>query len=104
MHSDTMEDARLGGELRAVAVGARRRAARDGDSQIDTAHLLHSLLENDPPAREALGARLGRVLGYLAQRSIGYGLRWRGTVEEPGVPPVAAAPEVPGWSPSARRP
>jgi len=44
-------DARLSAELAAVVAGARRRALRDGDRQIDTAHLLHSLLESDPEAR-----------------------------------------------------
>lgn len=110
-----MDEARIGGELRAVAAGARRRAARDGDRQADTAHLLHSLLENDPRARAAVGERqLVRVLGYLVQRSIGYGMRWHGSVEEPGpgsgpgsgpgpgpgpgtVPGAARS----GWSPSA---
>ena len=104
-----MDEARIGGELRAVAAGARRRAARDGDRQADTAHLLHSLLENDPRARAAVGERqLVRVLGYLVQRSIGYGMRWHGSVEEPGpgsgsgagsgaVPGAAGS----GWSPSA---
>lgn len=33
---------------------ARRRAARDGDRQIDTAHLLHSLLESDSGIWELL--------------------------------------------------
>jgi ATP-dependent Clp protease ATP-binding subunit ClpA len=102
-----MDEARLGGELRAVAAAARRRAARDGDRQADTAHLLHSLLEHDPRARAAVGERqLVRVLGYLVQRSIGYGMRWHGSVEEPG--PESGPETVPvpgaagsGWSPSA---
>lgn len=104
-----MDEARLGGELRAVAAGARRRAARDGDRQADTAHLLHSLLENDPRARSAVGERqLVRVLGYLVQRSIGYGMRWHGSVEEPGTGQGPGTGTVPvpgtagsGWSPSA---
>lgn len=44
-------DARLTVELAAVVTGARRRALRDGDRQIDTAHLLHSLIESDPAVR-----------------------------------------------------
>ncbi|MYQ49303.1 peptidase, partial [Streptomyces sp. SID4985] len=69
-----------------VIAGARRRAVRDGDRQIDTAHLLHSLLESDPEARAAVGTptQLARLLGYLVQRSIGYGLRWQGGAEVPG--------------------
>ncbi|MGW7417092.1 Clp protease N-terminal domain-containing protein [Streptomyces sp. NPDC054863] len=81
-----------------VVAGARRRAQRDGDRQIDTAHLLHSLLETDPGVREAFegGPQVARVLGYLVQRSIGYGLRWQARVEgAAGVTPVA------GWSPAA---
>ncbi|SFK14564.1 Clp protease N-terminal domain-containing protein [Streptomyces pini] len=102
--------AALGPGPAAALSSARRRAVRDGDRQVDTAHLLHGLVESDPAVREALGgtARLTRVLGYLAQRSIGYGLRWRrtvegaagaaGTVEEA----LAAAPAgVLGWSPAA---
>ncbi|GHB01336.1 hypothetical protein EES45_30110 [Streptomyces sp. ADI97-07] len=89
-------------EMRAVAVGARRRAVRDGDRDVDTAHLLHSLVESDPAVREAFGdgPRLARVLGYLVQRSIGYGLRWQGAQERPGVLP-APRYAADGWSPSA---
>nr|WSX73077.1 peptidase [Streptomyces sp. NBC_00899]WSX80857.1 peptidase [Streptomyces sp. NBC_00899] len=97
------DDAHLTAEVRAVAASARRRAVRDGDSQADTAHLLHSLLENDPDARAACDASAGssaRVLGYLVQRSIGYGLRWRGSVEDSGALPVLTV-TVPGWSPAA---
>lgn len=92
-------------ELATVVTGARRRALRDGDRQIDTAHLLHSLVESDPEVREAFdgGPQLAKVLGYLVQRSIGYGLRWQGAVEDSGAVPVvrdpAAAAE--GWSPPA---
>ncbi|MFF1380890.1 Clp protease N-terminal domain-containing protein [Streptomyces sp. NPDC058308] len=96
-------DPRLSPELASVVAGARRRALRDGDRQIDTAHLLHSLLETDPEVRAVFesGAQAVRVLGYLVQRSIGYGLRWQGTVEDSGaVPVVTAAPET-GWSPAA---
>ncbi|MFE3097646.1 Clp protease N-terminal domain-containing protein [Streptomyces sp. NPDC059248] len=102
-------DTRLTPELASVVAGARRRALRDGDRQIDTAHLLHSLLESDPDVRAALGPepRVARVLGYLAQRAIGYGLRWRGSVEDSGAVPVGRlpAPRTAGgagaWSPSA---
>ncbi|MEV0492567.1 Clp protease N-terminal domain-containing protein [Streptomyces atratus] len=97
-------------ELASVVTGARRRALRDGDRQIDTAHLLHSLIESDPEVRTAFegGPQLAKVLGYLVQRSIGYGLRWQGTVEDSGAIPVVTevAAEVrdagvEGWSPSA---
>ncbi|MDI5962651.1 Clp protease N-terminal domain-containing protein [Streptantibioticus silvisoli] len=100
-----------GPELRAVIAGARRRAHRDAERQIDTAHLLHALLECDAGAREALGRaangaaaadpalRVARVLAYLAQRSIGYGLRWRSTVEGAADRPPAAGST--GYSPCA---
>ncbi|AYN43949.1 peptidase [Streptomyces dangxiongensis] len=80
-----------------MVTGARRRALRDGDRQTDTAHLLHSLLEHDPEARAAVGgpARLARLLGYLVQRSIGYGLRWQGSVEDSGPITVVPAPADP---------
>ncbi len=96
-------DARFTAELASVLTGARRRALRDGDRHIDTAHLLHSLIETDPEVREAFdgGAQLARVLGYLVQRSIGYGLRWQGSVEDSGAVPVVREPAVDGWSPSA---
>ncbi|MER6633105.1 Clp protease N-terminal domain-containing protein [Streptomyces sp. NPDC000987] len=96
-------DAGPSDELAAVVSGARRRAVRDGDQQIDTAHLLHSLLEQDPEARGVFGdgAGLARLLGYLVQRSIGYGLRWQGSVEDSGAPPPA--PEAEGYSPLAAR-
>jgi ATP-dependent Clp protease ATP-binding subunit ClpA len=94
------DDVRLSAQLTAVVSGARRRALRDGDRQIDTAHLLHSLLDADPEAYAVLDAepQLPRLLGYLVQRSIGYGLRWQGTVEESGAVPVVAAE---GFSPLA---
>ncbi|MFI5804978.1 Clp protease N-terminal domain-containing protein [Streptomyces sp. NPDC051561] len=85
-------------EMARVVAGARRRALRDGDRQIDTAHLLHSLLEADPEVRAAFeeGPQVAKVLGYLVQRSIGYGLRWQADVEgAAGQTPVA------GWSPAA---
>ncbi|MGW0883382.1 Clp protease N-terminal domain-containing protein [Streptomyces sp. NPDC002671] len=101
LRMDMDDDAGLSAELAAVLAGARRRAVRDGDRQVDTAHLLHSLLEHDPEARAAVGdtAQLARLLGYLVQRSIGYGLRWQGSVEDSGAL-VAVAPDA-GWSPVA---
>jgi hypothetical protein len=91
----------------AVLAAARRRAVRDAERQVDTAHLLHALLECDPAAREELERATGdgrqlrtaRVLAYLAQRSIGYGLRWRNVVEGPA--DRAPAPGAVGLSPSA---
>ncbi|MFJ5226686.1 Clp protease N-terminal domain-containing protein [Streptomyces sp. NPDC088400] len=96
-------DARLTAELASVLSGARRRALRDRDTQVDTAHLLHSLLEADPEVRAAFdgGHQVARVLGYLVQRSIGYGLRWQGTVEDSGAVPTVRDRAVPGWSPPA---
>jgi hypothetical protein len=96
-------DARLTVELASVVSGARRRAHRDGGEPIDTAHLLHSLLELDPGARAAFdgGPQVARVLGYLVQRSIGYGLRWHGTVEESGPVRLVRRGAAPGWSPAA---
>ncbi|MFE3517782.1 Clp protease N-terminal domain-containing protein [Streptomyces sp. NPDC059166] len=92
----------LSAAMSAVTAAARRRAVRDDDRMVDTAHLLHSLLEADPEAREVFGEgdRIVRVLGYLVQRSIGYGLRWRRTQEGAG---RAAAPGSvgEGWSPAA---
>lgn len=88
-----------------MVAGARRRALRDGDRQIDTAHLLHSLIESDPEVRTALGGgpQVARVLGYLVQRSIGYGLRWQGSVEDSGTLSVVRETdgELSGWSPAA---
>ncbi|MER6715173.1 Clp protease N-terminal domain-containing protein [Streptomyces sp. NPDC006129] len=94
-------DARFSDELASMVAGARRRAVRDGDRQIDTAHLLHSLLESDPEARAAFGdgPRIARLLGYLVQRSIGYGLRWQSGVEDSGAVPVVT--EATGFSPLA---
>lgn len=101
----------LGAELAAVVAGARRRAVRDGDRQIDTAHLLHSLLDSDPEVRAAVGdaPQLARLLGYLVQRSIGYGLRWQSTVEDSGAIAVVSdaalyggePKDADGWSPAA---
>ncbi|MGW4822037.1 Clp protease N-terminal domain-containing protein [Streptomyces sp. NPDC004227] len=95
------DDARLSAELAAAVAGARRRAVRDGDRQIDTAHLLHALLESDPEVRAVFdgGPQIARLLGYLVQRSIGYGLRWQSTVEDSGALPVVT--EADGLSPMA---
>ncbi|MEF9902506.1 Clp protease N-terminal domain-containing protein [Streptomyces sp. P9-A2] len=91
----------LSAELAVVVSGARRRAVRDADRQIDTAHLLHSLLESDAEVRAVLGEgpRTARLLGYLVQRSIGYGLRWQSAVEDSGSVPVVA--RAAGFSPLA---
>jgi hypothetical protein len=89
-------------ELASVVAGARRRALRDDDRQIDTAHLLHSLVESDPEVRAVFdGPQVARLLGYLVQRSIGYGLRWQIGVEDAGVLPAAQGRS--GWSPVAAR-
>ncbi|WP_405610143.1 Clp protease N-terminal domain-containing protein [Streptomyces sp. NBC_00076] len=97
------DDVRLSAELAAVVSGARRRAVRCGDRQIDTAHLLHSLLESDPEVRSVFDGepRLARLMGYLVQRSIGYGLRWQGSVEDSGAVPVVTRAD--GYSPLAGR-
>ncbi|MER5554023.1 Clp protease N-terminal domain-containing protein [Streptomyces sp. NPDC002793] len=86
-----------------VVTGARRRAVRDGDRHVDTAHLLHSLVESDSEVREVFdgGPQLAKVLGYLVQRSIGYGLRWQGTQEDSGAFPAVREPAGEGWSPAA---
>ncbi|MGK5631566.1 Clp protease N-terminal domain-containing protein [Streptomyces sp. URMC 123] len=97
-------DDRFGALTAAVVSGARRRAVRDGDRQVDTAHLLHSLLELDGEARAAFDGgprQIARLLGYLAQRAIGYGLRWRGAVENSGAVPVLRTAAGIGWSPAA---
>ncbi|MEV6796492.1 Clp protease N-terminal domain-containing protein [Streptomyces sp. NPDC051320] len=96
-------ETRLSVRLATVVAGARRRALRDGDRQIDTAHLLHSVIETDPDVRTAFTgeAQVAKVLGYLVQRSIGYGLRWQSSVEQSGAVPVVADPGTPGWSPAA---
>ncbi|TLS44073.1 peptidase [Streptomyces montanus] len=96
----TSIEARISEALAAVVTGARRRALRDGDRQIDTAHLLHTLLESDPEVRAAFdsGQQVARLLGYLVQRSIGYGLRWQGGVEDSG---ALGAVREDGWSPVA---
>ncbi|WP_069174235.1 Clp protease N-terminal domain-containing protein [Streptomyces griseus] len=93
----------LTAEMTAVATGARRRAVRGGDRHIDTAHLLHSLIEADPAVRETFdgGPQLARVLGYLVQRSIGYGLRWQGKQEDSGTFRAVRGAGTAGWSPSA---
>ncbi|MGW7236255.1 Clp protease N-terminal domain-containing protein [Streptomyces sp. NPDC054804] len=104
IHAD--DDAGLGAELAAVVAGARRRAVRDGDRQVDTAHLLHSLIEYDPEVRAVIGdaPQLARLLGYLVQRSIGYGLRWQSGIEDSGALPAVPQAGAKGdraWSPVA---
>ncbi|TPQ15702.1 Clp protease N-terminal domain-containing protein [Streptomyces sporangiiformans] len=96
----TSIEARISEALAVVVTGARRRALRDGDRQIDTAHLLHALLESDPEVRAAFdsGQQVARLLGYLVQRSIGYGLRWQGGVEDSG---ALRTVREDGWSPVA---
>ncbi len=92
----------LSDELTAVVAGARRRAYRDGDRHIDTAHLLHTVLETVPRATAAFEGgppQVARVLSYLAQRTIGYGLNWHGTVEDSGAVPVVYAGRA-AWSPA----
>ncbi|MFM9371160.1 Clp protease N-terminal domain-containing protein [Streptomyces sp. Da 82-17] len=98
--TSTAADDRLSDELTSVVAAARRRALRDGDRHIDTAHLLHSLLETDPAVRALFDdGQVARLLGYLVQRSIGYGLQWQGTVEDSGAVPVVR--DAAGWSPAA---
>ncbi|MER5494928.1 Clp protease N-terminal domain-containing protein [Streptomyces sp. NPDC002490] len=90
-------------EVRSAVAGARRRAVRDGDRHVDTAHLLHSLLETDPLVRALFGdgPQLARLLGYLVQRSIGYGRAWRSSTEDRGPFPPPRATRGPHWSPAA---
>ncbi|MFF5506262.1 Clp protease N-terminal domain-containing protein [Streptomyces roseolus] len=97
--------------LATVLGAARRRALRDGDRQVDTAHLLHALVESDPATRAAFDGeeRVARVLGYLVQRSIGYGLRWQRSAEGDAAPrplPAVRAGEdarrrTSRWSPAS---
>jgi ATP-dependent Clp protease ATP-binding subunit ClpA len=68
------------GTLSRIAAGARRRAVRAGDAEVDTGHLLHALLESDGHALELTAPReahAARLMGYLAQRSIGFGREWK---------------------------
>ncbi|MGV9850704.1 Clp protease N-terminal domain-containing protein [Streptomyces sp. NPDC003442] len=100
---DTGCEDRVSDAVADVIAGARRRAVRDGDAQIDTAHLLHGLLESDPDVRDAFPGgppQVIRLLGYLVQRAIGYGLRWSGGVEDSGAVPSAGS-GLAGWSPAA---
>jgi hypothetical protein len=94
-----------GRALEPVATRARRRAVRAGDTEIDTGHLLHALLESDERTLglvAQLPSQATRLMGYLAQRSIGFGRDWR-PGEGAGVPrPALSAPSTPpGWSRSA---
>ncbi|MCF3101620.1 peptidase [Streptomyces roseoverticillatus] len=103
--TDVVREGLFSPELAAAVTGARRRAVRDGDRQVDTAHLLHTLMEADPAVCRAVDGRgegqSVRLLGYLVQRTIGYGLRWRGTVEDSGSLPVLLDCRAPRWSPAA---
>ncbi|MFJ6216914.1 Clp protease N-terminal domain-containing protein [Streptomyces sp. NPDC092296] len=117
MQPDTFGTTRtpeLPAALRAVVAAARRRATRAGDGEVDTGHLLHSLLESDPDALAAAAPRpeqTARLMGYLVQRSIGFGRPWRAVAESrcptrstggPAVPPLAARGAVgPRWSAAA---
>ncbi|WP_063774170.1 Clp protease N-terminal domain-containing protein [Streptacidiphilus rugosus] len=68
------------GVLASVAARARRRALRAGDPEVDTGHLLHALLESDDSAlgvAAPLPVQATRLMGYLVQRSIGFGRLWR---------------------------
>jgi hypothetical protein len=71
---------------------------------VDTGHLLHSILESDPGALLAaapVSAQAGRLMGYLAQRSIGFGRRWQSVSETTA---EASASDWPsGWSRAAAR-
>ncbi|MER0242724.1 peptidase [Streptomyces sp. HSW2009] len=92
----------LSDELTSVIAAARRRAHRDADRQVDTAHVLHAVLESVPDvAAHFDGGRtqVARVLSYLAQRTIGYGMSWHGTVEDSGAVPVARQGPA-HWSPA----
>jgi hypothetical protein len=74
------EEPALVGALAVVAARARRRALRAGDPEVDTGHLLHALLETDESAlgvAAPLPTQATRLMGYLVQRSIGFGRLWR---------------------------
>ena len=67
------------GALAPVLARARRRAVRAGDAEIDSGHLLHALLECDEQVlglAAPLPTQATRLMGYLAQRSIGFGRDW----------------------------
>ncbi|MEZ0092924.1 Clp protease N-terminal domain-containing protein [Streptacidiphilus sp. EB129] len=88
--------------LGAVVTRARRRAVRAGDAEIDTGHLLHALLESDDRVlglAAPLPAQATRLMGYLAQRSIGFGRHWGSGEGENAL--GAVLPSLPGWSRSA---
>ncbi|MFC1420975.1 Clp protease N-terminal domain-containing protein [Streptacidiphilus cavernicola] len=90
------------GALEPVAARARRRAVRAGDAEVDTGHLLHALLESDQRALGLLAqlpTQSTRLMGYLAQRSIGFGRDWR--PGEGAGAPRARLSASPGWSRSA---
>jgi hypothetical protein len=86
------------GALEPVTARARRRAVRTGDTEIDTGQLLHALLESDERALRLVApqpTQATRLMGYLAQRTIGFGRDWL-PGEGAGVRSVP-----PGWSRSA---
>ncbi|MFC1434357.1 Clp protease N-terminal domain-containing protein [Streptacidiphilus sp. N1-3] len=106
-HPSTVENERLEqmGALEPIAARARRRAVRAGDTEIDTGHLLHALLESDERALglvTQLPTQATRLMGYLAQRSIGFGRDWRPGEGANAIRPRLSAPLAPpGWSRSA---
>jgi hypothetical protein len=74
------EEPGLAGTLAVVVARARRRALRAGDPEVDTGHLLHALLETDESAlgvAAPMPTQATRLMGYLVQRSIGFGRLWR---------------------------
>jgi hypothetical protein len=74
------EEPVLAGTLAVVVARARRRALRAGDPEVDTGHLLHALLETDESAlgvAAPMPTQATRLMGYLVQRSIGFGRLWR---------------------------
>lgn len=101
LHGAESERLEQAGALGRIAARARRRAVRAGDAETDSGHLLHALLEADDRALvlvAPLPTQSTRLMGYLAQRSIGFGLDWR-----PGEGATARPhrPVPPGWSRSA---
>jgi hypothetical protein len=80
---------------------------RAGDTEVDTGHLLHALLESDERLLGLVApnpAHATRLLGYLAQRSIGFGRDWQpGEGANVSRARHAAPPNTPAtaWSRSA---
>ncbi|MEY9967193.1 ATP-dependent Clp protease ATP-binding subunit ClpA [Streptacidiphilus sp. MAP12-16] len=102
LHGAEVERLEQAGVLGRVAARARRRAVRAGDTEVDTGHLLHALLESDD---RVLGlaapfpTQATRLMGYLAQRSIGFGRDW--SSGEGAVVPRPRRQAPLGWSRSA---